>query len=702
MESPTVTRPAATQSPAAVPLSCTLCRKRKIKCDKQNPCSNCVAAQKECVPVVRARLPRGRNGGRKGINSELRNRINRLEGLVQSLNSGLLPENANLDSAPQKASTDSDTQTSTFPNPSSTKQQPFDSREATPDITKWPLGSTLWTQLAHELNDIHAVLDNEDDDDDHDEDIDSSPPSVPTDSSGTPGDLIFTSQSVVAPVVSNSDVLEYIKIFRRNVDYILKFVHLPSFEKLLTAKEPYLGHPPDSPATQALIASAFYACICSISNSHCLFVFNKKREVLRNEWQQATFQCLAQVELVKRPSLVTLQALLLYIAAVRSHQDDQQSWMLISLAVRIAQSLQLHREESYNRLPWGQAEVRRRTWYTLKALDYQGAMDRGSDLMIVPRGWTTKRPTHCVDSDFALDTPVISPSADTPISMVFYNIHCHSNGLLRELNWVLPGEAELPPTPMQSSWIVRQEAIARLERTFEEDVIARIPDNGIFRFACVSFTKVLLRCAQLYAVRPLQRHPALTLPPPEHLNILLLAVEALEVKRGLLSETTEPWHWVIKGFVDWHGLAVLLAELCNPDQYDAQLLERAWTVGLVSFNELSGQIAEGTQGPLWKPIKKLMRVAQRKRQERSPASPPMIIPGPSDNFVDDLSAYTTSAMNLMPMHPVMDVNQSWNAVAPDPLQASWFNWQSFTDDVAALNNGYTWGAMDFDPVFEGL
>lgn len=260
-------------------------------------------------------MPRGRNGGRKGINSELRNRINRLEGLVQSLNSGLLPENADLDPTPQKTRTNSDNQTSTFSNPSQIKQQPFDSREATPDVTRWPLGSTLWTQLAHELNDIHAVLDNEDDNEDHDEDIDSSPPSVPTDSSGTPGDLLFTSQSIVVPVVSNSDNLEYLKIFRRNVDYILKFVHLPSFEKLLTAKEPYLGHSSESPATQALIASAFYACICSISNSHCLFVFNKKREDLRNEWQQATFQCLAQVEIVKRPSLVTLQALLLYIVS---------------------------------------------------------------------------------------------------------------------------------------------------------------------------------------------------------------------------------------------------------------------------------------------------------------------------------------------------------------------------------------------------
>lgn len=260
-------------------------------------------------------MPRGRNGGRKGINSELRNRINRLEGLVQSLNSGLLPANANLDSAPQKTRINSDPQTSAFPNPSSIKQQPLDSREAIPDVARWPLGSTLWTQLAHEFNDIHTVLDHEDDDDEQDEEVDSSPPSAPTDSSGTPGDLLFASESVFIPVVSNSDTLEYLKIFRRNVDYILKFVHLPSFEKLLTAKEPYLGHPSESPATQALIASAFYACICSISNSHCLFVFNKKREDLRNEWQQATFQCLAQVEIVKRPSLVILQALLLYIVS---------------------------------------------------------------------------------------------------------------------------------------------------------------------------------------------------------------------------------------------------------------------------------------------------------------------------------------------------------------------------------------------------
>ena len=376
--------------------------------------------------------------------------------------------------------------------------------------------------------------------------------------------------------------------------------------------------------------------------------------------------------------------------------------MCISLAVRMAQSLQLHREESYNRPPWGLAEVRRRTWYTLIALDYQAAMDRGSDLMIVTNGWTTKPPTDYLDSNFALDGPVLLSDANSPSSMVFYNIHCHSNRLLRELNWVLPGEAEKPPTAIQSSWKVRQEAIAHMERTFEDEILSHIRVDGVFRFACVSFTKVLVRCAQLYAVRPLQRHPDLTLPPPEQMNILLIAVEALEVKRSLLSESTEPWHWVIKGFVDWHGLAVLLAELCNPDQYDAQLLERAWNIGLISFDELSGQIAEGIQGPLWRPIKKLMRVAQKKREERLVQPPVMVIPTPSANFTDDLAAYTTSAMDLTAMYPLADASQGWNTMQVDPLQASWFNWQSFTDDVATLNNGFGWGAMEFDPVFDSL
>ncbi|KAJ5497178.1 hypothetical protein N7463_009165 [Penicillium fimorum] len=42
-------------------LSCVLCRDRKLKCDKLDPCSNCTSSGVACVPIYRPRLPRGRH-----------------------------------------------------------------------------------------------------------------------------------------------------------------------------------------------------------------------------------------------------------------------------------------------------------------------------------------------------------------------------------------------------------------------------------------------------------------------------------------------------------------------------------------------------------------------------------------------------------------------------------------------------------------
>ena len=67
--------------------SCHLCRKRKVKCDRGNPCSPCQRAGAECVYSAPSRLPRGRQGGRRKKDSELLQRIAKLENLVKDLES---------------------------------------------------------------------------------------------------------------------------------------------------------------------------------------------------------------------------------------------------------------------------------------------------------------------------------------------------------------------------------------------------------------------------------------------------------------------------------------------------------------------------------------------------------------------------------------------------------------------------------------
>lgn len=69
-----------------VRLTCEACRQRKVKCDKLSPCTSCQRLGLVCIPVERARLPRGR--ARKperivGSDKELSERVARLEKLLK-------------------------------------------------------------------------------------------------------------------------------------------------------------------------------------------------------------------------------------------------------------------------------------------------------------------------------------------------------------------------------------------------------------------------------------------------------------------------------------------------------------------------------------------------------------------------------------------------------------------------------------------
>lgn len=64
-------------------LSCERCKKRKIRCDKRNPCSACKNSNTTCDFVERARLPRGRSANTK--KSMLEERVARLESLLSQV-----------------------------------------------------------------------------------------------------------------------------------------------------------------------------------------------------------------------------------------------------------------------------------------------------------------------------------------------------------------------------------------------------------------------------------------------------------------------------------------------------------------------------------------------------------------------------------------------------------------------------------------
>jgi hypothetical protein len=61
--------------------SCVLCQQRKVRCDRQKPCSNCIKARAECVPSAPT-LPRRRR--RKLTEIDMVGRLRRYEHLLRS------------------------------------------------------------------------------------------------------------------------------------------------------------------------------------------------------------------------------------------------------------------------------------------------------------------------------------------------------------------------------------------------------------------------------------------------------------------------------------------------------------------------------------------------------------------------------------------------------------------------------------------
>lgn len=79
---------AATTGPGSGPIqhprSCVVCRQRKVKCDRQQPCSNCTRAGCACVyPTGRGRAPK--RARRVVADAQLVDKLARLETIIQRL-----------------------------------------------------------------------------------------------------------------------------------------------------------------------------------------------------------------------------------------------------------------------------------------------------------------------------------------------------------------------------------------------------------------------------------------------------------------------------------------------------------------------------------------------------------------------------------------------------------------------------------------
>ncbi|KAI8961910.1 fungal-specific transcription factor domain-containing protein [Daldinia sp. FL1419] len=621
------------QRPQPKPLSCTNCRARKLKCSREHPCTHCVRSGAECIFPTRKRMRKPRTNK----NSELLQRLSRLESIVGKVSvaglEGLNVAGLVSDSS-AGPSTALFTSSGATPRSASVSGTQDDWKKALQDSkASRYLSGEFWSSLCLEVEGLRQALESSTDSDDEQMLQGATPESATNDNSGSstsalsPGMLLGNSphmsyDSIEHP--SPQHILFLTTTYFTNVDMILKILHRPTIREDLYA----LACSSEAARSQltlekeALYFSIYHAAVASLPPSTCLAQLGRRREDLLQLYSSAVEYLLVRADYLSSTSLETLQALTLYVACVRcTPHGSRASWALVSLPIRLAQALDLHHESSNAHLSPFQAEMRRRLWWQLIVLDIRASEDRGTNTIVARDSYDTRFPLNINDDDFGPDStsPLVERQGPSDITFNLCTARCSGLFLAVEHAQDAPGIKDSGP-PSKGV----EETLQHAQSLEAQFVTGANPDHAPSFLASIMVRLVILKLWLImqYPLHPRRRPQGSSASRQggagaaanvfPHEATLRTAISIVELNEYLANGPYgHRFSWWAATYVQWHPLAVALAELCTQTQ--GELVERAWRTVEDVFPKWSEVIADTKKGTLWRPIRKLYKKAKAAR-----------------------------------------------------------------------------------------
>ncbi|GLA09612.1 hypothetical protein AnigIFM60653_011943 [Aspergillus niger] len=527
-------------------LACETCKRRKVKCDKLRPCSNCRKAGIHCIVVERPRLPRGRSATKKHLQEEsssrfpisnLISRVSMLESLIHSL----------LNSRADSSSLLADLEGSTLPSVGSNSG----------DVNRLvPSGIGTSVNRAKQQEDNPY------------------------------GDFVtqcVTNDCDPATFHAASDIddtlyvlsPQLLQIYLVQVNPIFPILPSSSLWSLVTQRERYLTYAADHPVPRALACAISYMAIMSLSNDQCSREFDTSRAVLLNKHQSLTQLALERADYINTDDLTVLQAFVLFLISIQAHERSRKAWTMLSLALRIAQSLFLDKADFPFIVSPLERQMRRRLWHLISLLDVQASFDRGTAPMLH---------ADCLHSqvfpatDFLSffkpleDHASLSPGATSLTDPIFFIVIAEAQRAFRSL-YLSHGTG---PCMVGIDMHFRLQVAAHFQQESQGILKGCQPQKIPLHWFLEKIVNVTHAFLQLVAVQPVQgiSNCPFSREVGSQSTSLGLAVQFLQSLNELHQDPRiEPFRWYARLFVPWHAFSVSMDHELLGDE-NRSLLER--------------------------------------------------------------------------------------------------------------------------------
>ncbi|KZN93739.1 putative transcriptional regulatory protein [Penicillium chrysogenum] len=608
------------RSPELQQLSCVTCRRRKVKCNRRDPCSNCVKTGIACVfPASARKFERAS----KPPKIDVIDRLKRLEDMVKNIQHPIFPETTSppMDTAGNGIVTAFEKCPFLDTDPRVARQkhgspEEFGRLMVDNGCSRY-ISNRLWASLSDQIDELHDLL---------------VPSSSHIDEYLSPDNVHYGHQhydcflfgfNSVAHTLDNyhphpEQLVSLWDNYHRNVAPLLMFIHAETIKEVFLKF--HVGPKSLDSDSECLLFAVYFSASVSMGTDQCVLELGDTKEAITSHFRFATEQAFVRAELTSSKSLMLVQAAVLYLKSLRALEQMRAVWTMTSIVIRLATGLGLHRDGSAFNLQPFDVEMRRRLWWSICILDIQTAEDQGTDPMLHDVLYDTQLPLNINDEEIRPGMKDMPRANAGHTSLTYFLLQCEVALATRRLTYYLPGN----PCSALQTIEERQALLQDLDRRLNERYVRHLDTTNPLHWACSKLVDTAVAKLSLIIYQPLDKTQSIaSLPQDIQSRLLLKAVEVIELAHLFQTDIRiVRWKWELQAHTPWYAVAYVLAELCN--SRDSWEMERAWSS--VSKIVKDWQVHAFRQNrPLWRPLSRLMmRAASCLDNQKEDATQPGI------------------------------------------------------------------------------
>lgn len=463
-------------------LNCEFCRQRKLKCDRQQPCSSCskrnvdgecvydnkddenkgaslpqpslykqkIQSRNSTAPTIGSLMQSRQAPGKTGTSSDMKKRLDTMENLVFSLIMDKGKQHLGNQCSMNDMSDDRDGVNAIT---ESLGMMKLDKRGKSVYH-----GDSHWATLFSSVNDIHSFFRDvrkfsADDEStpEHDECFRVNPE---TDSSSvfpmaSSGFRYASAQDILKLIPGKGDCDILVERYFNAIHPMVPALHRPTFQE---GYSQFWENP--SQVELVFIAQMFGMFILAYRSFVPVNLPTFSSLALREgsspqtlqDWALAMEQCTNIANITIKPSVMSIRTMILWLLVVASRSPFKDSlevnWISTGVIVRCAQSMGMHRDPRWFDLPPYEAEERKRLWSLIIYLDTFMATVQGLPLAANSDEYDTPEPSNTNDYDISRGSeapPLVSDeSIITTNSFIIYRDRLtRMMAKITSMNWKL-------------------------------------------------------------------------------------------------------------------------------------------------------------------------------------------------------------------------------------------------------------------------